>query len=168
MEMTYTHGFWPATGDVGALLKIEATVTGAPWVLRYSADGGATYLPWPGEITTQDQQYFLQITTQGGAQPGRIEEVELIYDIEDEQENTGILAIPAAGLRLPLSKSYRFIVHVSPTLIFEPGEIAVGFHFADYDSDLGPLVYAIDATTPTPVRVDGHGSFRIFGAKNTG
>lgn len=164
-EMTFAFTVTVATGDIGSSLKIVTTVERAGWTLVYSADGGATWLPWPGEVVTEATEYDFVLTTAPGGEQGRVSELRAILDVADEEEFLDDIAISSSGTRLALTKAFRSIDHVAATLLFHTGETALGFRFDDYDPDLGPLCYALDGSgTPT----DGHGSFRVHGAKQIG
>lgn len=155
-----------ATGDIGSSLKVIVTVEDAAWTLEYSTDAGGTWLTWPGQVVTDAVQYDFRLITAPGGEPGRVTELMSILDVPDAEEFLTNVVISIGGTRLPITAGrFRSIDHVAPTVLFESGEVAVGFRFDDFDPDDGPLCFALDGTaSPTA----GHGNFRVHGAQQVG
>ncbi len=123
----------------------------------YLPTSGDSYLPVPyGEYrlfpayidVDPNQGYVFKVVVPGGQSQGVIRQFTAIFDVPDEKETFNNLSILAAGTRIPIVKTYRNIKVVNMTLL--SGGTARTVEVVDYDSILGPLVQAFDAThTPT-------------------
>ena len=79
--------------------------------------------------------------------------MKIVYDVEDESEVVTDVDIAPEGTRLPITKSYRQIINVNPTL-HEIGTDAVSVQIVDKNPELGPLLKVFNGSkVPTTGRV---------------
>ena len=182
LGMIYEFSVTPAAIDVPSQMTIEADVTAAGWSLEYRGgrtelylpDGAAPYLPdgaapylggvgdygpFPASIEAKVNRYDFRLTVQPGFTRGIINVLKIKLDVPDQVEEIKSLAVPAGGIRLPLSKAYRAIKHIGYTLE-AGGGAAVRVVRHDFDPDLGPLVEGLDAAN---VSAAGVADFTIKG-----
>ncbi len=178
-EMSYEFSYAPPSNMLDAILRIEIVATGefkieyrpdsnaSMWnttastlmwnanasTLMWSAKGG--YIAWPGELTPiSNLSYDFKVTIASGTTQGAIDQLSLIFDVEDIEESFSNLAISSGGTRLPLTKTYRSILVVNVTLNLDAGT-AVYTKTLDKHATLGPLIQAYDITeTATSASVD--------------
>lgn len=180
--MSYEFTVTPVTADAGSTLTIDTTVQGDPYTIEYRQQGPApfwsgddnvpfwsgdnaapfwqgppAYLPWPGAIVARAEPYDFRITTGQSAVRGIISELTVTLDVPDIEESIPPTDIPAGGLILPITHTYRAIVNVQATL-FSDGGNADNITVDNHDT-AGPLVHARQLL----VAVAGKGSFRIKG-----
>lgn len=99
---------------------------------------------WSGAIESIEEGVIeFRVSMAGGTQRGVLSGLALQFDVEDESESFNDMAVSAAGLRLPVTKSYRLIKNVSLTLQ-DDGGTAVTVKCAE-KSTSGPLVYCYNS-----------------------
>lgn len=111
--------------------------------LMWSAKGA--YTAWPGQLSPLKYgSYDFKITGSSGGVQSVIDQLALIFDVQDVEESFANFALAPGGTRLPLTKTYRVILVVVPTLN-ESGSTAV--YVKTIDKSLsGPLLQAFDST----------------------
>lgn len=112
--------------------------TGPAWPAK------GAWQPWPGQLKNLIHQgYEFRITTLAGPVQGKINGVNVVIDMPDIMERVLNLAIPADGVRVPLTKTYQAIKVVSPLLLEDGGSAA---HIKIVDKNIiGPLIKAYDS-----------------------
>lgn len=129
----------------------------------YLTDGAADYLPDPDaeylpvvyqgtykifpaylDVKQHDVVQFKLIGTAGATQV-IVDQFNVIFDVEDEQEYFEDLVLSSGGTRLSLSKSYRRIKIVNVTLQDDGGD-AKTVLIVDKDVVNGPLLQPIDSS----------------------
>ncbi len=142
--LTYEDSYTPPAASVPNRMTIAITVTGDGWSIEYREQGGANWLPWPGEIIAQNVTYEFRVTTQPGNTEGRISEFVVQIDVDDVVEFIEDFEIAAAGNpRLPITKTYSVIKHVIVTV---QGSGAGYATVIDKDATNGPEVHVFDDT----------------------
>ncbi len=168
-QLTLVHDF---DAPQGWSLQYAETLRGEMWsgddaatwwsgtdaAARWQGDAG-TWLAWPGALDV-DLPVRFRLTLTGGPLPGVVRALTLCLDVEDVDEEVLNLAIPAEGIRLPLTKSYRWIKSVTITQQDDGGD-AVKIVKAD-NSNTGPLIRALDADG---AGTTGSADFTIKGAR---
>jgi hypothetical protein len=168
LEMRYTATFTPDLGDLPARLRLRSSVAAqVTWRLDYRQLGSAApfwsgvaaqpfwsadaalfwqadpaFMPFPGDIDAQAVAYEFRIVTDGGTVQGEVTQFTIELDVADDEETIDNFVLPAAGARLPLSKSWREIHNVQITLE-DDGGAAVTARWLDKET-FGPLVRAFD------------------------
>lgn len=108
--------------------------------------------PWMGALANPVDPIELRVDVAAGPRRGRITKLEAILDAAQIVEALGDIALPAAGARLPVRKTYRAISAVQITL--QGGTAARRVEIADKNT-VGPLIQAFDqAGTPAAASVD--------------
>lgn len=176
LAMQYVAAFTPEQIHVPSQLTIEAAVTAASWTLEYRGEGGALYLPnatdpylpdgaalylggppafapFPGAIRAQHVRHEMRLTTAASATRGVISGFAVKFDVPDQDEVVNNLAVPLAGARLPLTKSYRRIDHVDVTFQ-DDGNFADSYRLIDKDVSLGPLIQCYQAGVARAALID--------------
>lgn len=185
-KMIYETSFTPSSDLLDARLLLDLGVTASSWKVEYRTEGtdpfwptGPTfwddeddtfwpalpeYSPWNGHIDgLLAQPYYFRLTTEGGNTQGIIDNFSIVLDLPDIEEiledvELDIVANPG-GTRLPITKPFRVIRTINPTLQDDGGD-AVNILTLDKDPVLGPLQQAINGVnTPTSALAD----FRIRG-----
>jgi hypothetical protein len=104
-----------------------------------------SYIAWPGQLSPLSYgSYDFKITGSSGGTQSVIDQLALIFDVNDVTESFANIILAPGGTRLTLTKTYRAIVVVSPTLN-EDGGTAVYVKTMD-KSISGPLIQAFDST----------------------
>lgn len=165
-EMAYVATIIPPSDWLGGTLLMELEVEADGWRLDYAHDGSGpfwgdpsspvwtddaapfwstdadVFVPWAGSLKNYNRQaYRFRLTTMAGTTQGRCTHYQLIFDMPDVEEPILGLALSASGTRLPLTKIYKAIVVVAPTLLV--GGTAVVVKILDKDVS-GPLLLAFD------------------------
>lgn len=177
--LRYQFEYVPGVDLEGEALTLDENVTGSSYSVQYRTtppvkfwpqDDTAPFWPadserlwpalsawraWPGRIDGIGHQlYQFRITVLGGTTQGQITKLDLNVDVPDKEESFGDVTLAAGGTRLPITKSYRTITVVSPTLVNDGGA-AVTLKVMDKDATNGPLVQAFDDTgAGTPAIID--------------
>ncbi len=79
-----------------------------------------------------------------------IEDIRWIFDVEDETDYANDLPVPAAGIRVPLTKSFRWISNISFGQEYHAGSAAYRTVYVDKGVitngwvTAGPLIYCKD------------------------
>lgn len=82
---------------------------------------------------------------------GKVNEMTWIFDVEDEMDFANDLAVPAEGIRVPLTRSFRWIKNISFGQEYHEGSKAVRTVYVDkgiiVDGQVveGPMIYCRDA-----------------------
>lgn len=165
-EMVYIATVIPPTDWLGGTLLLELEVEADGWRLEYAQDRPApfwgdpsspfwtspsdpfwstdpdVYVPWTGSLKNYKRKaYRFRLTTMAGTTQGRCTHYQFVFDMPDLEETVLNLAISTSGTRVPLTKTYRAIVVVAPTLLI--GGAAVVVKVLDKDVS-GPLLLAFD------------------------
>lgn len=165
--MTYEDEFAVPSVCVGSQMTLPAVVNADSWRLEYRrlgaalmwGDAGASmwssdtaamwtipaYTPWPGSVVAQADSYGIRLSTSFGGNRGAISGLAASFDVPDVTETLLNVAIPAAGLRLPITKSYHKIAVVNVQLIAGTGT-AFRVIVIDKSETLGPLLVCQDVT----------------------
>ena len=183
-EMTYVASVIPPLAWLGGTLVIASQISAQSWRLDYAQEGGdlywsvgstamfwstdsaqywsnlpLVYAPWPGELKGYTRQaYYFKLTTAGGRTQGVVAQLQAIFDMPDIEEILLNVSIDPVGTRLPVTKPFRVIAVVAPTVIEDNGD-AARIRVLDKEA-VGPLVVAVDALG---VSVPGHGDFILRG-----
>lgn len=159
-----TDPFTPSAGEVGAQMTLDADLAGGARSIEYRAYGGEafyaadpaalfyvgadddpfypvapSYQGWPGAVTVQAMSYQFRISIAQGPTQGIVDACAAVVDVRDIDETFSMIAIPAAGLRLPIGKKYFAVKNVQLTLHSDGGSAAQA-RWVDKDAVLGPLV----------------------------
>lgn len=153
--------------EAGSRMTLEFEVTGQAYSIDYRYDPPAAYygldgaafwgadalsfwpgltpwVAWPGALPAVDVgRIELRVTTQAGAVRGRVEELIIKFDVEDEEENIDDVVISPLGTRLTLARAYREIKNIQLTLQ-SGGGTAVTAQWVDKLST-GPLIICKDS-----------------------
>lgn len=100
------------------------------------------WLHWPGHLNDvkETQPYQFYIKAFSSSRRGIINKFNVIFDVEDVEENLNDIVISSAGTtRLPINKTYNTITNVSLTIINDGGG-AVYAKVLDKNASLGPMV----------------------------
>jgi hypothetical protein len=137
-----TDLFWPSSGS--ALYWGGSLASAQP-----------EWLPWLGAIEDPRHiPYKFRLKTGASATQGVISAFTVTFDVDDVFEDFKNLDVPITGLRLPLTKTYREVTHITIDLE-EIGTDAIIAKIIDYDKDNGPLIAVYsDATTLTTGRIN--------------
>lgn len=101
------------------------------------------YMPWPGAVHMGREQINVRVRVASGAVQGKIRSLDARFDVEDVKEALYGVTLAAGGTRLPITKSYRVIKNVRPTLL-DDGGTAISVKVRDLDPALGPLAQGLD------------------------
>ena len=101
----------------------------------------STWASWPGsvDVIPNFAAADFEFTVYGAATPTYIDQLNIIYDIEDQAEYINDFVVGPSGSRLILQKSYRIIKNIRLTLQSDGG-LATGARVVDKDPVLGPLI----------------------------
>nr|WP_284708573.1 phage tail protein [Sporomusa sphaeroides] len=103
----------------------------------------APYTPYNGKVQTTGEIHDIRVIIDGGSVQGIIKSLKAIVDVPDEVEIVNDLFIPAAGIRVPLTKSYRSIKSVRADIQDDGDAEAIGSRIIDR-SILGPLIKLVN------------------------
>lgn len=183
-EATYLTSYTVQPDEVGSRLTLLTAITAEAYRLEYRyetqgqhwgndanfywRDDAALFWPpatgwrtWPGAIDgIEEGQIQFRIITQAGIVRGKVSELTLQFDVEDETEELDDIAISASGTRLPITKTYRAIKNIQLTLQDDGGS-AASVKWADKDPT-GPLIYCFNSSG---AKVAGVIDARIQGVK---
>lgn len=170
---SYVATFTPGTESIGRRLALDAEVTPERAVSRldyrfrgpgilfpedphaplFPSSGPlwdpewSEWLPWPGALESparKPYEWRLSIADLPGDR-ARVKTFTLESDVDDLVESLRGVPISAAGSRLPLTKAFREIRHVSLTLQYVAGQSARFVRLVDVEA-FGPLVEALTET----------------------
>lgn len=163
--MTYVDEFQVPVACVGSQMTLPAVVNADSWRLEYRrlgaavmwGDAGAAmwhsdtsamwsipaFATWPGSLVAENDSYEIRLSTSFGGNRGAISSLVASFDVPDVMETLLSVAIPAAGLRLPITKSYHKISVVNVQLIAGTGT-AFRVIVVDKNETLGPLLTCQD------------------------
>lgn len=110
--------------------------------LFYSNDGD--FVPWPGQVTTQPGLYQFRFKSGQGDEQGRIGICRVVVDVPDVVERFDDVAVPAGGVRLPLTQDWHQIENIQLTLQSDGGA-AVQAKWVDKNAVLGPLIICVNS-----------------------
>ena len=149
-KLSYEFTYTVLAADVGSQLTIDATVTADSYQLEFIAPstGGTIYSSFGGYIPRAEigqYKFKLSIPSQFGATVPTVNALELNLDVPDITEAFEDLSISSSGTRLPITKTYRGIRHVTLTLQTD-GSGAASLKVDDKDETLGPLIYAYNTS----------------------
>jgi hypothetical protein len=157
----YEFEVTPDAGSVPCDLRIEINDdVGVDYFLEYKV--GDRFVLFPGllPVATTDPLRF-RLRMAGGSVQGRVTDLSVISDVEDESEFLDDVAIAATGtVRLPITKSYRSIRQVQIALLNVGG--AKSWVLIDKDPVNGP---AIEVYNAAGTRVAGEVDADIQGVK---
>lgn len=136
--------------DTGVLMWNATSTT-----LMWSQEGAGVFLSAPTVIyPVRYSRYTFRITGAAGSVQAVLQQLKVQFDVPDISESFSSLALASGGTRLTLTKTYRALVIVAPTLVYDGGS-AVMVRAMDKDVSAGPLVQAFDASgTGTTATVD--------------
>lgn len=167
-DLTYVATITPPAQWGTGTLRIQLGITAQGWTIEYrpsstalfwSADSalfwssdGALFWPgespefsvWPGALDLPKRQaYEFRVTAVGGQIAGVISLFNVLFDMPDLREVLDRVSIPVGGGRLPLTKVFRVIKAVSPTVV---GTDHAAVRAKTIDTQLlpGPLVQTFD------------------------
>lgn len=167
LQLSYAAEVTPQAAHAPADLTVAPTVQGENWYLEfrgrgtkglylpigtdlYLSDGSALYLggpeayqPWPGALPVVHATYDVRVTVAAGATQGKVTAFTTTLDVPDIEEVLEDVVLAAAGTRLPITKTYRDIIHVSYALQ-ATGTGALTVKTLDKDPALGPLARAFN------------------------
>lgn len=129
--------FWP---------ELDLWGTDNFWNMDMTAD----WEPMPDKLPIGDQQYIQIRVTTTPAIAAVIEEMRWVFDVEDEIDYANDLYVPATGIRVPLTKSFRWIKNISFGQEYHAGTTAVRAVYVDkgviVDGAVveGPMIYCRD------------------------
>ena len=174
LPLVYITRFVPMYGGGQILLELEATgsrisieyrIDGATLGDFWEGNGGAggvtdfwsgdafwgenVWQPWLGSaISARDQGIQWRVSIDGGPQQGVISEMIASLVLQLVSQIFGSQNFDAGGTRLDpaLGIPVRNWVSVSAATPTPDGAIAVTGRVADYDPNLGPLIYLLDET----------------------
>lgn len=120
---------------------------------------GGTWVPWPGKVTTDDDEmYEFRVRTLGGATRGKVTELVSNLDLEDVIEYQNDISIAAASTRLTLVKTYRAITHITLTVQASGAETATSAKALDKQATAGagngPDIQCYNAAGTTAGHID--------------
>ena len=140
-QLTYRtfgdHAFW---------VKTDPTVWWGPddSVRFWDQVSVLDFSPVPSTIPVTRERYEFQLFLGGGRVQGRITNLDVKFDVPDVLETFSDLAIPSAGGRIPITKTFREITGVQLTLLPNTvGQQADSVFVLDKDPVLGPLVQGV-------------------------
>lgn len=149
MTYTWTYTTGSSAGDTSLLLDIGAQ---GNWKAEYKKSADSTWLPVNGVVPgiLASTSYDIRITIDAGAVQGIISKLILYLDAPDIQELIQNFAVAVTtGTRLTLTKTYRALKTVSPTVVTSGGETAISAKADDKQAQSGanngPLIKALDA-----------------------
>ncbi len=180
-EMIYEFSVSPPADMLDATLKIQIEMLGE-WRLEYRVDsssrmwdddattpmwkanaaslmwsivGNGVYVAAPAEISPlRYSRYDFRIIGSAGTVRAVLQQLIVTFDVIDVAERLPSVAIAPGGTRLALSKSYRNILVVVPTLVADGGTAAYA-RAMDKDVSSGPLIQAFDSVNaPAGATVD--------------
>lgn len=131
------RSFWGS--DTGALFW-KSTLTDPYW-----PDFTPSWQPWLGalSLTSADLVTF-RLSIAGGPNRGTITQVVAKLDVPDIVENVSGIVVAPGGARLPVTKGFRVIKNVSPSLR-DASSGGISIVIDDKDPTLGPLVRVLDS-----------------------
>ncbi|VBB09660.1 tip attachment protein j [Lucifera butyrica] len=102
------------------------------------------YVSYSGKVQTNGNSiHDVRLTIGAGITQGIVRRFAAVVDVEDESEILNDIAILAAGMRLPITKTYRVIRNVNVTIQDSGGATALTFRLADKDVS-GPFITLYD------------------------
>lgn len=167
-DLTYVATITPPAQWGTGTLRVQLGITAQGWTIEYrpssttlfwssdsalfwSSDAalfwGQTmpeFSTWPGALDLPKRQaYEFRITAVGGQIAGVISFFNVLFDMPDLREVLDRVSIPSGGGRLPLTKVFRVIKAVSPTIVGSDHQ-AVRVRTLDTQLSPGPLVQTFD------------------------
>jgi hypothetical protein len=165
-SMTWTSAGWaPSLAAAGSNMSLAWTLTGdAVQVLYrptgpnpfYGADADFFYgpdaslvyismappwMPWPGAIVAQNQEYQWQVLTTTGPTSGLLSAFAVSVDVPDKNIKYNNIAIGSGGSRITGAiGAFNLIQNIQLTL--QGGGTAVYLEIQDKSTTLGPLITA--------------------------
>ncbi|MFJ3316109.1 host specificity protein J [Herbaspirillum huttiense] len=182
-RMVYeTPIFTPSVVAAGLTMTLDVDFQGGVRVIEYRSGGGDPYFgsdanpffgaddtefftplpgyqPWPGSLSAQLIQYQFRFTVDTGPDQGVISACKAVIDVPDIDESFDDIAVPAAGVRLPITKQYLVIKNVQLTLQADGGS-ALTARYVDKNPRIGPMVMCFNSAG---VAVSGSLDARIQG-----
>lgn len=120
------------------------------------------YIPYGGKVLTGGNSiHDIRVEISAGTMQGMIKELKAIVDVQDEYEVLNDIVISSAGIRLPITKTYRQIKNVNITIQDNSGASALTFRLSD-KSNLGPFITLYDKNN---IAVSGIVDAQIQGIK---
>ena len=138
---------------VGSKMTLSLVTQGNDLIAEYKVGSGA-WLPWPGQITAQPDDYQFCITIGFGPVQGKIINMAMVIDAPDMEERISDLTINSSGTAIPYTKAFTAIQVVNATLQTN-GSGAVTVE-VDKTSPLAPSIKAYNAahTAVSGAKVD--------------
>ncbi|SCX40498.1 hypothetical protein [Nitrosospira sp. Nsp1] len=99
----------------GSAITLSLTTQGNNLIAEYKAGTGA-WLPWPGQITAQADNYQFRVTVGYGATQGKIIYMAMVIDAPDIEERISDLTVSSSGTAIPYSKDFTAIQVINVTL----------------------------------------------------
>jgi len=138
---------------VGSMMTLSLTTQGNNLIAEHKVGSGA-WLPWPGQITAQPEDYQFRVTIGFGPVQGKITAMAMLIDAPDMEERISDLTVSSGGTAIPYAKGFTAIQVVNVTLQAN-GSGAVTVE-TDKTSPLAPTVKAYNAahTAVSGAKVD--------------
>lgn len=155
----------PDSGAVPSDLRIELTVgTGTSYRIEYLLSDG-TWSPFPGTLPVSSTDPILfRLLLQGGPIQAQVTALSVVFDVPDEQEEIeGFVVADTGAVRLPITKAYRSIRTVIPTIQAD-GNGGISMPVLDFATTIGagPSVQVLSSTS---TRVQGLVNVFVKGVK---
>lgn len=172
--VVYEFTFRPDADAIPSTMTLTLEVEGDGLVIEYKGDDGCLYcadgadpylgpdadpyLPgmtafatWPGDVPVGILDYVFRISLSAGSVQGRIDALEVNFDVPDQEEAFDDVVLASGGSRLALTKDWRSIRNVQLTL---QSGTADTIKILDKDATLGPLVRAYAAGVGVAATID--------------
>lgn len=114
---------------------------------------------FPGTMEVGAEDFEFRLTMIGGPAQGRISQLKAVLDVPDLVESFDSLTVPAAGLRVPITKDFRAIREVRASFNSSSGT-ARFLDVSDYSAELGPLIKFLNSFL---VAVEGTAGVEVKG-----
>lgn len=105
--------------------------------------GPEAFAPLVAGTRVERQPYEIEARIGAGTVRGRLGRFDVVLDALDLVERFDDVAVPAGGLRLPLSKPFRLVSNIQLTLQADGGA-ATRVRIIDKNAGLGPLIGCFD------------------------
>lgn len=148
LKLVYEFSYTVLGADEGSQLTIDAIVSNTPsFQIDYKNPGSTVWVPFPGFVTYAEvgvYNFRLSIPAKFGVGAPALSGLVLSLDVDDIVEDIENVAVSNTGVRLPITKTYRKITHVSLTLQTD-GSGADSVKITDKSESLGPLIHTYNA-----------------------